>query len=306
VIHVAVLELGSHSLKAHFQTPDGAFRDERFPWSLGHEVYETGRLSARTLEQAESALEKLRASGLDRRLFIAIATGALRDADDRKGLMEEISSRLRLPVRVLSGREEASLLAKGYLRDHDALPALLGDIGGGTLELVYLSRERTILRDSLPLGAVRLYQMGCDEQGHWDRALVEGWIKSSLEEGTLLTADEVHCTGGTVKAIAKLLDKKSCSPEELAELVARVERDGAPESLDPPRRKVFLPGLLALEGLLRHTNAKRLTYTKISIGQTFLERLLRRYGAAVAGRKKEHLLNDMRLSNVYPDTRHPD
>ena len=294
-----VLELGSHSLKVHYQTPhDGLFQDVRFPWSLGHEVYQSGKLSGETLGQAVDVLGNLLRQGFERKAFFAIATGALRDAAESEQLRLKLSSLLGIEVRVLTGREEASLLAEGYLKRQQKLPALLADIGGGTLELVSLSQERTILRDSLPLGAVRLHQMGNEEGKPWNLAVVETWIRGCFDEAMVLSADEVHATGGTVRAVGKLLGKESCSLAELVELIERIERDGPPAALDAPRQLVLLPGLLVLRRLLTHAGARVLTYTKISVGRTFLERTLNQLSGR-ARSDRDEILKNMRLTNVY-------
>lgn len=303
MIAPVVLELGSHSLKVHFQTPaDGIFQDLRFPWSLGHEVYDSGNLSEETLGQAVDVLGKLLRQGFERKAFFTIATGALRDAGNCEKLTVKLSDLLGIQVRVLTGREEASLLAEGYLKSERKVPALLADIGGGTLEIVSLSQEKTILRDSLPLGAVRLHQMGKEPAKAWNKAVVESWIKSCFDEAILLAAKEVHATGGTLRGISKVLGKDTCTLSEMEKLIARVEREGPPAELDAPRQMVFLPGLLVLRGLLRHADATLLHYTKVSVGRTFLERVLSLLGAGAGRRDRDELLKNMRLTNVlYPE-----
>ena len=295
----AVLEMGSHSLKVHYRRDsDGVIEKIRFPWSLGHEIYGTGTLSNETLEQAESAMRQLRERGFRPDRLRAIATGALRDSDECEQLRSLLGKRLGLKIRVLSGREEASMLAKGYLSTSSRLPALLGDIGGGTLELVYLSAEKTILRDSLPLGAARMYQLGLSGDGErWAQDVVERWIEQNFDEASVLTADEVHCTGGTVKAAAKMIGNTSFSAKELRSLIDAVQKSGPPlDVLDAPRARVFLPGLLVLDELLRHSHARTMHYTKISVGKVFLEYLLKRPRRDVEA---------MHLTTIYPDRRRP-
>ena len=296
-----VLECGSNSLKAHFRAvTNGIFQKTSFPWRLGHEVYSTGRLSEDTLRAAMDAVQSLLERGFERRYLLAIATGALRDAENPSDLLAELRDRIGLEVRVISGREEASLLAHGYLKVHRELPALLADIGGGSLEIVNLTAEKTVLRDSLPLGAIRIHYLGHTEGKPWNRAFVEDWVSNCFQEASVVRAEAVHGTGGTVKAISKVLGKRSFTEADLSAFIEKIDREGPPAELKAARREVILPGIIVMRGLLAHAKASVLHYTNVSIGRIFLERLLERLGASMEGKRKEILLRDMRITNIYP------
>ena len=130
-----ILELGSQSLKLHYQSPrSGVFRKARFSWDLGHEVYSNGSISQKTLRTALETIYDLRSRGFHPRNLLAIATGALRDARNRKVFIQQLEDKLGVEVRVISGQEEASLLAHGYLRSYKTLPALI--TAGSLLENV--------------------------------------------------------------------------------------------------------------------------------------------------------------------------
>jgi exopolyphosphatase/guanosine-5'-triphosphate,3'-diphosphate pyrophosphatase len=297
-----VIECGSNSLKAHYRTEtSGIFQKVTFPWQLGREVYRTGRLSTETLTGARDAVRSLIDRGFERRALVAIATGALRDAENPGEFTTQLREEMGLEVRVISGREEASLLAHGYLKVRQDLPALLADIGGGSLELVQLTAERTVLRDSLPLGAIRVQYLGESEGQAWNRELVDSWIANSFEEASLVKAREVNGTGGTVKALSRVLGKQNMEVDEISRLIARMETEGPPADLSPERREVFLAGVLVLRKLLDHCGAAVLRYTKISIGRIFLDRLIQHLGASTSGKKRDALLMDMRITNIiYP------
>ena len=261
-------------------------------------VYGAGALSEKTVGQARDAMAELRQKGFHPRGLLAIATGALRDSDDCDAVKRRLGDCLGLPVRVLSGREEASLLAKGYLEKHTELPVLLGDIGGGTLELVYVSAEKTILRDSLPLGAARMHQLGTSVGGTWRPEVVSGWVQQSFDEAILLSSETVNCTGGTVKAVSKILGKPEFTAEELDNVTRDVQKNGPPtDILDEARQRVFLPGLMVLNGLMRHCQAKTMNYCKLSVGQTYLNATLKR-----PVRRPQEDPDKMQLTRIFSDT----
>lgn len=296
-----ILEFGSHSLKLHYQSrSSGVFRKTRFPWNLGHEVYTMGRISSGTARQAVETIQDLRQRGIHPRNLLAIATGALRDADNRDSFLKLVQDRLGLEVRVITGREEASLLALGYLKYSSKLPAMIADIGGGSLEIVYLGKDRTILRDSLPLGAIRLHHLGSEGDGDWNEPLVRDWIDSNFDEASMMTTDEVHATGGTVKAIFKTLEKSTFTDRDLEALEKQVRKKGPPAGLRPDRAEVFYPGLLVIRKLLHHSNARALTYIKISVGRIFLERFTTRLPPSSNQQRKRYMLQDLRITSIYP------
>jgi exopolyphosphatase/guanosine-5'-triphosphate,3'-diphosphate pyrophosphatase len=297
-----VLELGSHSLKAHFvATEKGKPQTLRFPWSLGQEVYDNGRVSRRSLAEMQTVVATLTARGFRMEEFFAIGTGALRDAEHSALVATRLGEGTGLSIRVLSGREEASLLAQGYLAGGGRVPALIADLGGGSLELVALDpKDQTLLRESLPLGAVRLHNMGGERPGPWDHEFVQSWIDRCFrEEASLLRSDAVHATGGTVKAIGELLGRQVLTPDDIAGVRQQVVEHGAPQEFAASRQRVFLPGILVLEALLRHSGASSLHYTSISVGAMLLRRILARGGALRSAERNELLLKKMRLTAVH-------
>jgi exopolyphosphatase/pppGpp-phosphohydrolase len=177
---------------------------------------------------------------------------------------------------------------------------MIADIGGGSLEIVYLGEDQTTLRDSLPLGAVRLHHLGSGDAGDWDVDLVKDWIASNFEEASVMKTDEVHATGGTVKAIAKTLGRTSFSREDLEGLVERVRREGPPANLRSDRAEVFLPGLLVMRQLLDHVSAATLTYIKVGVGRIFLERFTTRLPPSSDQQRKRYMLQDLRITSIYP------
>ncbi len=302
-----ILELGSQSLKLHYQSPrSGVFRKARFSWDLGHEVYSNGSISQKTLRTALETIHDLRSRGFHPRNLLAIATGALRDARNRKVFIRQLEDKLGVEVRVISGQEEASLLAHGYLRSYKTLPALITDIGGGSLEIVYLGADRTILRDSLPLGAIRLHYLGLDEledhDGHsrWNEDLVTGFIRSHLEDASLLTAGEIYTTGGTGKAVWKVLGKTGFGVEDLEGLVDDMRRNGPPSGIKPDRARVFFPGVLVLLQLLVHSRARCMTYLKIPAGRIFLQRMVQKTAPGADADRKRFMLRNMRITTIRP------
>ena len=294
-----VLEFGSKSLKIHRRGSSGEFHKVNFPWSLGHEVYREGSISNATRKRVREVIERLISRGFRKKGMIAITTGAVRDAPDREEFLSFLREEVKIAVRILSGREEASLLAQGFLEESQERPALIIDIGGGSLEMVYLASDRSVMRDSLPLGAIRLHYLGLEGEGNWNSTLVAETVENILGEASVIQAPRIFGTGGPVKAISFTLGDTTITRKGVRDLEERVMREGPPANLSPRRRPIFLPGVMVVGRLLEHCRAEELRYQRIPIGRMFLKRFLGQTRDHLSDTKNVDLLQKMRITDLY-------
>jgi exopolyphosphatase/guanosine-5'-triphosphate,3'-diphosphate pyrophosphatase len=121
---------------------------------------------------------------------VAIATSAVRDADNRGAFSGELRERFALDTRVLSGDDEARLTYLGATQGRSSADdRLVVDIGGGSTELVVGSGSEVSFHASLDAGTVRHTErhIGHDpaEQGELEslandvRTLIDGALKGS-------------------------------------------------------------------------------------------------------------------------------
>jgi len=298
-----VLELGSKSLKIHRKVGDGSFEKYKVPWDAGHEVYREGRLSTGSRDLLVDIVRRLERRGFRREAMLAVATGALRDAVDREAFLAFVRERLSIEIRILSGREEASLLAQGFIDASTERPALVLDIGGGSLQTVYLAPDQTILRDSLPLGAIRLHYLGRDSRDRFDHGFVSEMIEGILREASVIQVPAACGTGGPVKALAQVLGRERMTLEDLTALEERVLREGPPPGLKPERSMIFLPGVMVMRRLLAHCGASQLRYLAIPVGRIFLGRFLDRARPELGDRSNVMLLSNLRVTGIFPAPR---
>lgn len=88
---------------------------------------------------------------------LAIATSAVRDAENGEAFLGEIEWSYGFTTRLLTGEEEAALMMRGVLAGRPAPDdVLLVDIGGGSTELVRCVRGQVVFSASLDVGCVRL------------------------------------------------------------------------------------------------------------------------------------------------------
>src|SRR3989440_3053437 len=120
----------------------------------------TGKLGKQPMRRALATLDVFahfcRASGLGADAVDAVATSAIRDAENADGFLERARDCLGLPIRVLSREEEARY---GYLAAVNSTTLARGcvlDLGGGSLQLVDVEDRLAVQSGSWPLGAVRM------------------------------------------------------------------------------------------------------------------------------------------------------
>ena len=91
---------------------------------------------------------------------IAIATSAVRDADNGKEFAEKIKQESNIDVKIISGDKEAELIYRG-VKDGVSMiykPALIIDIGGGSTEFIIANDSEIFWKHSFQLGAARLLE----------------------------------------------------------------------------------------------------------------------------------------------------
>ncbi len=205
---VSVVDIGSNSVR--MVVYDGLRRspapifNERVIAALGRGVAATGRLPKEGVRRALHLLRRfalLNAQMKVRRVF-AIATAAVRDAADGREFIRHAEEALGAPVRILSGEEEARFTAQGVIAGMPEAEGVVGDLGGGSLELVRVKEGRVKKGDTLPLGALRLVEQGEGEPGRIrmlvDEALAGHPLVRKLEGRVL------YAVGGAWRNLARL------------------------------------------------------------------------------------------------------
>jgi len=160
---IAAFDVGSNSVLmcvAEVSGPDD-FRviyDSARTTRLGEGLDRSGRLSPvairRTVEVLAECRRKAELLGVG--IAEAVATAAVREADNAAEFTVPAGEALGIPVRPIPGEEEARLTFLGVAGPGAAGPVLIVDVGGASTEIVF-ARDGKIERcESLPVGAARL------------------------------------------------------------------------------------------------------------------------------------------------------
>src|ERR1700726_4536892 len=171
---VGVVDVGSNSLRLVVFERLGAslvvLLNEKVMSALGRGIANTGRLDPAGVELAFANLQRFvaLARALDVDHLAIIATAAVREASDGEEFAAEIERQCGVPVRIVDGPEEARLSAAGVLAGIPDADGVVGDLGGGSVELVRINGGGAkrgggpAIGDgiSLPLGPLRLAELG--------------------------------------------------------------------------------------------------------------------------------------------------
>ena len=92
-------------------------------------------------------------------LIETLSTAAAREATNGPDFIHRAEDILGTEIHVLSGREEAGYSARGVISSFQPADGIVGDLGGGSLELIDV-KDRSIGDGiTLPLGSLRLHDM---------------------------------------------------------------------------------------------------------------------------------------------------
>ena len=154
---VAVIDIGSNSVRLVIYEEMArslvSIFNEKTMCGLGREVQSSGLLAPDAVAKALTSLRRFRA--LCRIMKVgrvhAIATAACRDASNGPEFIAKAEQICRVRIEILSGPREAQLSALGVVSGIHRPDGIVGDLGGGSLELVDISGHRVRKGVTLPL-----------------------------------------------------------------------------------------------------------------------------------------------------------
>jgi exopolyphosphatase/guanosine-5'-triphosphate,3'-diphosphate pyrophosphatase len=204
---VGVVDVGSNSVR--MVVFDGAarspayFYNEKIMCALGEGLAETGRLNPRGRVRALAALNRFQhiASGLDLAPLTAVATAAVRDAEDGQEFCDQVERETGLKIWVIDGQEEARLSAQGVLLGWPGAYGLVCDMGGASMELAEIDGNRVGKCISSSLGPLKLTHVPGGRRGR--KAVIKATVED-LREQMGKQRDRLFLVGGSWRAIARI------------------------------------------------------------------------------------------------------
>lgn len=261
----AIIDIGSNTVRLVVyngppRTPV-VILNEKVSAKLGKDLSKTGLLSAKAMHTALSALARfaamLKLLGIDD--VDCVATAASRDAQNGPEFLASVRN-LGLSPRLLTGEEEARASAIGVIAAFPGARGTVGDLGGGSLELVAIDGDVCQGGITLPYGTLRLPDLRLGGAVRFAATVRDGLAQAGWSGGAGLP---LYIVGGSWRALALQamaeigwpLDDPhdfELSPEEALRMCRQFER-GKLERPDPriaASRVASVPDAAALLGQL--------------------------------------------------------
>lgn len=289
---LGVIDIGSNSVR--LVVYEGAVRaptplfNEKVLCGLGRSVATTKHLGDDAVERALDALSRFKAIARILRVkhLRAIATAAVRDAEDGPAFIARAEKACGVPIQILSGEREAELAAQGIRMGFADADGVAGDLGGGSLELIDVRGDKLDNAVTLPLGGLRLI----DTTGNrLDRAL--DFTDAQLARVNWLSNGRgrtFYAVGGTWRALAKLHMDSVDYPlrvmhgyavpareaVEFCEAIRKGKKMPGLEEISKARRETLPYGALVMERLLKRLEPSRVMFSVFGIREGLLFSLL--------------------------------
>jgi exopolyphosphatase/guanosine-5'-triphosphate,3'-diphosphate pyrophosphatase len=290
---VAVIDIGSNSVRLVVyegvtRSPTPLFNEKTLA-GLGREVQTKGLMPLDAVEKALSALRRFRAlcdTMRVERLWV-IATAACRDARNGPEFIAAAERICRSRIDVISGKREAELTALGVVSGFHRPDGIVGDLGGGSLELVDVHGARIKTGTTLALGGLAL-------QDRSDRSLkkAEKIVEAALSHVSLRDGKgrSFYAVGGTWRSLARLHMAQTGYPLhvmhgyvirarealEFSRLVRRVNPETLSqiEVINAARQPLLPYAALVLEHIVERAKPRDIVFSALGVREGLLYSLL--------------------------------
>ena len=270
---IAAIDIGTNAVKSKiFDTSSNliSFNESiRTPTRLGTDVFVDGLLTSASIEKLVTSLKKYQDYFNRNQIefYEIVATSAFRDTKNSEDARRLVENEIEHPIRVISGLEEASLMALNpKIKKND--PKLYADLGGGSLEFFYYLDGKKKIK-SFQLGAVR-NMLRKDKPDEWKKLNV--WLNQ------LPSFNTVVGIGGNIRSFLKIHNQDKITKEEFIKLKDELNKLTFSEKiskyeLSEDRADVIDYAMSIYEFVLNRINVKNIRSTKWGVSDSIAVKL---------------------------------
>jgi exopolyphosphatase/guanosine-5'-triphosphate,3'-diphosphate pyrophosphatase len=286
---VAIIDIGSNSVR--LVAYEGLIRaptpiyNEKALCGLGRHVATTGRLDEDAIERALRALARFRVhcDTMGVSAVFVLATAAARDASNGQAFLSAAADACGSPIELISGAREAQLSAFGVISGFHEPDGIVGDLGGGSLELVDIQGMQIGDGVTMPLGGLALQDLSGGSLKKAQKIVREALQRASLER---LHGRVFYAVGGTWRALAKLhqaardyplhvMHGYTINPDDGLDFLQLIERVDAKtlkdiESVAEARRPLLSYGAIVLEEIIRLGRPREVAVSALGVREGLL------------------------------------
>jgi len=291
---VGVIDIGSNSVRLVVyegvtRSPTPLFNEKTMA-GLGREVQTKGLMPADAVEKALDALQRFRALCDTMRVekLWVLATAACRDAKNGREFIAAAQKICRAKIDVISGPREAELTALGVVSGFHRPDGIVGDLGGGSLELIDVHGFRLKSGITLPLGGLALQDRSSRSIKKAEKLVENAFANAPLLKGGKGRA--FYAVGGTWRSLARLHMAQTGYPLhvmhgyvikakealEFSRLVRRVHPDTLSqiETVASGRRPLLPYAALVLERIIERAKPTEIVFSALGVREGLLFSLL--------------------------------
>ena len=288
---VATIDIGSNSVR--LVVYEGLTRaptpiyNEKVLCGLGRHVATTGRLDDDAVERALRALARFKVlcETMNVSDVFVLATAAARDASNGPAFLKAASETCGREIELLSGAREAQLSALGVVSGFHEPDGIVGDMGGGSLELVDVKGSVVGEGVTMPLGGLALQDLS---GGSLKKAqkIVRATLERAPEYLESLHGRTFYAVGGTWRALARLhqaamdyplhvMHGYVINPDDGLDFLHLVEEVDTKtlkdiESVSEARRPLLAYGAILLEEIIRLGEPKDIAISALGVREGLL------------------------------------
>ena len=296
----ALIDMGSNSIRLTVYDVDRdgfrvLFKEKVMAGLAGY--VEKGRLSQAGIACACQSLRLLTdiLDALEIENLSVFATASLRNVSNTDEAVRQIKENTGLDVEILSGEEEAECGFYGALHDVQKKDGVFVDIGGGSTELVYFSKNKVQKADSISIGSLKLYREYVKKilPGKRARNQLEEAVKNAFQGAffdTISHCKHLVCVGGTARASLRICKRILDLPDEcrsitrqqlktLADVLCKGDMSAAELILryEPERIHTLIPGLIILRHIAELLDVSDITVSHYGVREGYLREKIQPY-----------------------------
>ncbi|AMJ63478.1 exopolyphosphatase [Bosea sp. PAMC 26642] len=291
---LAIVDIGSNSVRlVVYETiaraPAQVFNEKEMA-GLGRQVATTGRLATDAMDKAIAALVRFRilCEAMHVGAIRVIATAAARYASNGPEFIARAEAAIGQPIELISGDREAILSGLGVISGFDNPDGVVGDLGGGSLELISVAGGAVGEGASVPLGGLALLDRSKNSLRQAERIVREELDK--LPQLAAMRGRDFYAVGGTWRALATLHQRQSQYPlnvmhgytvpaRDVADFVRLIERADATmleaiDAVSSARRPLLAYGALVLDELIKRGRPRAIVISAQGVREGLLHEQL--------------------------------
>ena len=204
--HVSIIDIGSNSIRLviyeEASIVPSVIYNEKVKVGLGKNLHINNYIEKDLIEKAYQVIKRFTViiKTMKCKFIYAVATAAIRNSNNSNAILKKLKE-TGLKIKILSGNEEALYSYYGMQLGFTKINGIIGDIGGGSLELALKTKEKNIKVSSISTGILVLSNEFSDNLDKIYKSIQKGLIQNGWENQA--KAKSFYATGGGWRSIAR-------------------------------------------------------------------------------------------------------